>query len=253
MALAVGVAVASGEAEGAGASVGSGGGVLSAARDATGVGLGATVGVEVALAPGVAAGVAAAVGSGGGVRSAGLDGSGSGVDVTINVAVGVDDCGREMSGVTVVGVAVLGLESGDVDEGVATWTTNAVSADALKRPSAPLRTSSVDPNTIPGRPSPASERSKEILRRSSIPVAVSVNLPPGSIDVMSARYVPGTALGSSMSCGSLPGALAAQPGTWRTIVVPDELMPHDRPSGSTTTRIAGECMPKRNVVEGVGI
>ena len=241
--------MASGDAEGAGASVGSGGGGLIAAIDATGVGLGATVGGEVALA----AGVAAAVGSGGGVRSAGLDRSGSGVDVTINVVVGVDDCDRGMSGVTVVGVDVLGPESGDVDEGVATWTTNAVSAEALKRPSAPVRTSSVDPNTIPGRPSPASERSKEILRRSSIPVAVSVNLPPGSINVMTARYMPGTALGSSMSCGSLPGALAAQPGTCRTIVAPDELMPHDRPSGSTMTRIAGECMPKRNVVEDADI
>ena len=271
-AVAVGVAVGLGE----GAGVGSGGGVRSAGLDARGVGLGARVGVDETLGAGEAVGAAANVGSGGGVRSAGLDGAavvvgdavavgnvagvgdaaGSGVGdaATATVALGAGVVGRATFGAKVVGTDVLAVgASDDEDPGGACNATNAESAEAFKRPSGPARTSSVEPNIAPGRPAPPSERSKDGAPRSLMPVAVSVNAPPGSIDVMTARYVPGTALGSSMSCGSLPGALAAQPGTCRTIVAPDELMPHDRPSGSMTMSLAGECMPKRSVVDGAGI
>lgn len=221
------------------------------------------LGVGVAESDGVGLGVAVGlkIGSGAGVRSAGLDGATVGVDegATVGTAVEADNVGRARLGTTVIDAVGLGLADGDSegdsdgdrDAAGPCSVTSDESADATSRPSASVRTSSVDPKVAPGCPPPATARSKDMLPRSSIPVAVSVNGPPGPIETMTMRYVPGTASGRSMSCGSVPGALATQRGTCRSTAAPDA-MPHDRPSGSTTTRYAGECMPKRSVVRGAG-
>src|SRR5437016_2673583 len=63
---------------------------------------------------------------------------------------------------------------------------------------------------------------------------------------MATRYDPGDAPGTSTIWGSIPGAVARQPGICRTTLGPGITIPHPRPEGSTTAMYAGECMPKRS-------
>lgn len=119
-------------------------------------------------------------------------GVGVGDGVAVGVATGI--VGSATLGTKLgVGAAVVatgdGLGDGEGDgDGVGPCsTTSADRPDALRLPSADARTSSDEPNTWPGFPSPASERSNETVPARSRPVAVSVNAPPGSIAVIVVR------------------------------------------------------------------
>lgn len=190
------------------------------------------MGVGVAEALGAGVGVAVRDGVGDTTRTGGV-GNGE-FDTNSGVALGV------------------ALGDGAADTGPCS-SVSAPRADAAMRPSGVTDTSSSDAKTAPGTPLPTSDRSNSVLLARSIPVAVSVNAPPGSMAVIVVRYVPAAAFGTSTVSGSAPTSLVTHPGICRTILAPGIAMPHDRPNGSTTTMCAGECIPKRSVLAGAGL